>query len=327
MSRIFDVYLAVDWSSRNGASPPRPVRDAIWFGEVVVNHTTGAHSIDDVYCRTRTACVQRIRERLVSHVNGGRKVLIGFDFPYGYPSGFAAAIGVPDGNPPWRGVWTEVSGLLVDDVENRNNRFDVAAELNRRCGGAVPGPFWGCPAGAQQPTLRSTSPPYPFTSATGELLQRLRWVDRREPRIQPVWKLFGNGSVGGQALVGIPALMRLRDDTVLARVSRVWPFETGFGPEPVPSEGPCILHAEIWPGIIRELRTESLIKDQAQVRATALLFSSLDSSGKLARLFDTPIGLPPAGVKAAVEEEGWILGAGAAGDHFPSDWIQQYLAL
>jgi hypothetical protein len=51
--------------------------------------------------------------------------------------------------------------------------------------------------------------------------------------MQPIWKLFGNGSVGGQALLGIPRLSALRNDEVLEPVFRVWPFETGFERCPV----------------------------------------------------------------------------------------------
>jgi precorrin-8X/cobalt-precorrin-8 methylmutase len=45
--------------------------------------------------------------------------------------------------------------------------------------------------------------------------------------MQPIWKLYGNGSVGSQTL-GIPHLTALRDDPELASISKVWPLETGM---------------------------------------------------------------------------------------------------
>ena len=83
------------------------------------------------------------------------------------------------------------------------------------------------------------------------------------------WKLFYNGSVGGQALTGIPYVYKLRQQPGLAYVSRVWPFETGFTQIPVSENDPFILHAEIWPGVVQHLVNNGpgMIKDQAQVRA------------------------------------------------------------
>ena len=78
---------------------------------------------------------------------------------------------------------------------------------------------------------------------------RFRRAEARAPGTQPAWKLLGQGSVGGQALLGIPMLRALRDDPALAPASRIWPFETGFTPRPR-ATGPVIVHAEIWPGIV-----------------------------------------------------------------------------
>ena len=98
--------------------------------------------------------------------------------------------------------------------------------------------------------------------------------------VQPVWKLLGSGSVGGQTLLGIPALCRLRADPALAAVSRVWPFETGFTTTPAPPDGPCIVHAEIWPGLGPDPLDPALtIRDQAQVRAVVRWLAGLERGG------------------------------------------------
>ena len=84
-------------------------------------------------------------------------MLVGFDFPLGYPAGFAARLGLS--GPPWRAVWDEIAGLITDDERNRNNRFDVADALNRRVSGGG-FPFWGCPAAPARTCLaRKASPP------------------------------------------------------------------------------------------------------------------------------------------------------------------------
>ena len=128
--------------------------------------------------------------------------------------------------------------------------------------------------------------------------------------MQPVWKLYGNGSVGSQVLVGIPVVTSLRDDALISSFSRVWPFETGFTATPTPTEGPFVLHAEIWPGITRALDPDIAIRDQAQVRAIAALFARLDAEGKLGELFDRPSSLSDNDEAKVVAEEGWILGTG-----------------
>lgn len=293
MASLFDAYIAVDWSARSRPSPARPSPDSIWVAERV-----GAVS-QDWYWRTRWACRDFLEERLASHVDIGRRVLVGFDFSYGYPSGFADAIGLSGEAPVWQLVWRELQRLIVDAPDNANNRFGVAAELNGRCGD---GPFWGCPPAQQRSTLRSTRPRNDFVT-------RRRWADQRASGLQSAWQLLGRGSVGSQSLLGIPIVARLRFDSPVSDVSRVWPFETGFTTAMVPAQDPFVLHAEIWPGLAPQPLDASLVKDQAQVRAVTDWLAELDGAGRLARLFDRPADLPEAGLIAAVHDEGWILGA------------------
>jgi hypothetical protein len=127
--------------------------------------------------------------------------------------------------------------------------------------------------------------------------------------------LFGNGSVGGQALLGIPRVAALRDCPGLAAVSRVWPFETGFSPVPGGDARPLVLHTEIWPGVVNDrvralMATDpTLIRDRAQVQAMCEWAAEHDRAGTLGRYFDSPAGLTPVQVRACTEEEGWVLGA------------------
>ena len=136
----------------------------------------------------------------------GRRILIGFDFPFGYPSGTATALGLT--GTPWRATWDLLTDLITDDRRNANNRFEVAAGLNGRLG-APHGPFWGCPASRQQPGLRSTKSPFSGPLAEYRVCERQLRADGWRPF--SVWQLSYPGGVGGQALVGIPVLAsRLR---------------------------------------------------------------------------------------------------------------------
>jgi hypothetical protein len=309
--RLFDVYLAVDWSARSAPSPAAPSRDALWIGEMAASDPPDEAVSAETYWRTRQSCTDYLRARLLQHMGAGRRVLLGCDFAYGYPAGFATALGLPGTAPPWRQTWDALTALIVGDAANGNNRFAVAAALNARCGDPAPGPFWGCPLAGCAPTLAPTSPHYPYPVRPGLVLDRLRQVDRAVRGVQPVWKLLGSGSVGGQTLLGIPAICRLRDDPALAAVSQVWPFETGFTASPTPPDGPCIVHAEIWPGLAPGPLDPALtIRDQAQVRAVVRWLAALDATGRLGPLFAAPAHLSPPALAVCVAEEGWMLGAG-----------------
>src|SRR5436305_12486698 len=77
--RLFDVYLAVDWSARSKPSTVRPTHDALWIGETLANRLHDITITPETYWRTRHACVEYLRSRLVYHSALGRRVLAGFD--------------------------------------------------------------------------------------------------------------------------------------------------------------------------------------------------------------------------------------------------------
>ena len=228
-----------------------------------------------------------------------QRVLVGFDFAFGLPSGFASALGLND-EPAWLAVWREITKRIVDRGDNTNNRFEVAADFNRRISGGGY-PFWGCPVNTACSTLFSTK-------QAGGLAEK-RHTD--VGNMQPVWKLYGNGSVGSQGLLGIPHVFALRHDPELAPVSVVWPFETGLRPlSPHSTPNWLILHAEIYPSLLPVKPLPSEVKDAVQVRELAAHFAALDSANKFADLF-AGSGALTAGEREIVErEEGWALGVG-----------------
>ncbi len=312
--RLFDVYIAVDWSARSAPSPARPTRDALWVAEALSPEVVAPDAAEysgETYWRTRQACLAHIRTRLHHHIEHRRRVLLGFDFCYGYPAGYATALGLTGSAPLWRRIWNELTRLITDGSTNDNNRFAVAATLNERCAGQQPGPLWGCAAGVSLLALPGRSPSFPYKVRQGYTLEQFRQTERRGSGGQPVWKLYGSGSVGGQTLLGIPAVCRLRDDPEFAAMSRVWPIETRFTPTPIPNQGPAILHAEIYPALVSHRLDPMLpIRDQAQVRAMARWLAEIDTENLLSRLFMAPDHLPATAITACVEEEGWMLGAG-----------------
>jgi hypothetical protein len=101
--------------------------------------------------------------------------------------------------------------------------------------------------------------------------------------------------------------MKLREAQDLAEVSAVWPFETGFTTTPGGEERPFVLHAEIWPSLMKWDQTG--IKDEWQVRNTLGRFARLDEHGSLAALFAPPEALDASEIEVCCSEEGWILGA------------------
>jgi hypothetical protein len=268
---MFDRVVIVDWSARSSPSPVRPSADAIWVGEA------GA---GEAYHRTRAAAGADVAERIAA-LPAGQRMLVGFDFPFAYPSGFAASLGCA--GP--LAVWDWLVARITDGPDNANNRFETAAAINRMFPGV--GPFWGRPVGIRLPDL-----PHRGSLRQGHGLPERRAVEAQVPRAQPVWKLYTTGSVGSQALLGLPVLARLRR---LPGVT-VWPFEP---------PGRVVL-AEVWPSLLAARVAAEQgdgIKDRVQVRVLARELARLAGQGRLAPLFEVP---------EVAREEGWILGVGHA---------------
>jgi precorrin-8X/cobalt-precorrin-8 methylmutase len=297
---IFDDYLMVDWSA---ASKPRTGPDSIWFCHLQ-RSGAGLATAGLQNPPTRHLARRLIRERAIAAVHKGRRILIGFDFPFAYPAGLAARLGLA--GAPWRAIWDEIAVRLHDDEENISNRFAVAAALNRRISDGI-FPFWGCPAGQVGPYLAMRH--HRRFGADG--LAERRLVDLRAPRAQPGWKLFGAGSAGSQALTGIPVVNALRAEATLAGAVQVWPFETGLRALAGAEEPLCVL-AEIYPSILPLAAQPGEAKDSAQVRSLAAHFAALDDRGGLGSYFAGDPALTAAERTIVEREEGWVLGIAAA---------------
>src|SRR5262249_40439229 len=152
-------------------------------------------------------------------IGADNRVLVGFDFAYGYPVDFAAALqaatGMSDTDMPWLTVWQYLSEHIKDDEgmtpntkpTNRSNRFEVANRINALLSAVskIPGPFWCASEEATYSHIRQKRPPEPFQTAQGYLIGGLRLTDKRARSGSP-FRLFGTASVGSQSLTGIARL-------------------------------------------------------------------------------------------------------------------------
>ncbi|MCE0504467.1 molybdopterin molybdenumtransferase MoeA [Roseivivax sp. GX 12232] len=260
----------VDWSGGNDTGP-RPRKDAIWLCEA---------GGDPEYLRNRQAAEARLAALLAEARDAGERVLIGFDFPFGYPAGFAEALtGRADPFALWD--WFEAA---LEDSPRGNNRFALADRINARFPGT--GPFWFNGGNADLPHL-----PRRDTRA-GHGMAEHRAAEAGIKGVFSTWQMGGAGAVGGQVMTGLPVLNRLRRRFGAA----VWPFE----PEAL-AEAPAVF-VEIWPGLInravKAAETAGGIRDAHQVRLLARALATLPQEvleGMLA---------------VSAPEEGAILGAG-----------------
>lgn len=295
MRTDFDSYVIVDWSAN---ASPKTGADSIWWA--ALGWAEGELKLERLENpSTRQEAEESIERFLKGAVAAGRSVLVGFDFPYGYPAGFARLLGL-DG-PPWRAAWDLLAREIRDEQTTRkaNNRFEVAARLNERIGGKL---FWGHPHGRVYAGLAPTKPP-----PHGRVAE-FRITERMARGAKSGWQLSGAGAVGSQVLMGLPTLHRLRTEPELASLSTVWPFETGPS-LPSRREGRGrIVHAEIYPSLIRAKPAPGQVKDEAQVLALGRWLAQLDASNELPAHFAAPSLLSAAELAQVLDEEGWILG-------------------
>lgn len=269
----FDTVAIVDWSAGNDTGTT-PKKDAIWLGV-----TRQGVDQDPVYLRNRVQAEDAIAALIDTELTAGRRLFLGFDFPFGYPKGFAKAL---TGSDDPFAVWAWIEARLKDAPKS-NNRFDLAAEINRLFPGV--GPFWFNGLKRDIPNLPKKD------TRTGHGMREKRAAEAASKGTFSCWQLGGAGAVGGQVLTGLPVLARLRQKC--AGQIAVWPFEPLTRP---------VAFVEIWPGLInpavKEAEAGGGIRDAHQVQLLARAVSRLPEDRLAAML--------------AVEapEEGWIMGQG-----------------
>ena len=264
----FDTIVMVDWSGGNDRGKA-PKKDAIWAG---VNRD--GIGDEPVYLRNRLEAERWLIALFEAEQAAGRRVLAGFDFPFGYPRGFAEAL---TGSADPFAVWDYFEAHLEDTPE-ANNRFALAGQINRALGEGR-GPFWFSP-----PKTEIDGLPRNKTGYTNPFPEK-RQCEGLAKGAFTCWQMGGAGAVGGQVFTGLPVLNRLRRQFGAA----VWPFE---------ALDADIALVEIWPSLTVEGVPEGWIKDAWQVTEVARQIAALPDD-QLAEVL-------------AVEapEEGWIFGLG-----------------
>ena len=267
----FDRIAILDWSAAN---QPRQGRDSIWLG------LNDAPAINPP---TRTKAEALLNALVASSLARGQRLLIGADFAFGYPQGFARAL---TGKPGALAVWDWLCAHLQDDAQNRSNRFQVAARMNACLPGL--GPFWFNPTRLPLPEL-----PHKGRLRHGHGLAEHRRADATASGAQSPWKLGGVGAVGSQSLTGLPVLNRLRHN--FAGAVSVWPFETPTTPVVLAEVFPSLLSTEVTARL-----TPERIKDEVQVTLLSRTLAAADGWEELLKVPDLP----------EIADEGWILGLG-----------------
>lgn len=299
MARLFDSYVMVDWSA---ASKPSTGADSIWIGALTPDARMKL-TFKAANPPTRAKALGELEDLLGRCLKRGDRVFLGVDFPMGFPAGTSAALKLK--GEPWRAVRDFLLKEMKDKPDNSNNRFALAARMNRLISNG-PFPFWGCSKKDELTTLSVKKTREHGPGDLPEFRQAELAAIAKKARPQPVWKIAYAGAIGGQTLTGVPAIERLREKLPALKI---WPFELPLAKlEPGLLEDVRILVAEVNPALNSSRPDAGEIRDEAQVRAIAEGVAELDASGKLASLFAGSLGLSDAQKAKAASEEGWILG-------------------
>ncbi|MEM1130525.1 MAG: gephyrin-like molybdotransferase Glp [Pseudomonadota bacterium] len=284
----FDTFVAIDWSGgADTGSTPR--KDAIWAA--IARREGGTE--EPIYLRNRDLAQGWLADLLTAEIEAGQRCLIGFDFPFGCPTGLAAAVtGARDPKALWDWMADAFARAPADE-----SRFDIAARINRSF--PSKGPFWFNGLARDIPDLPRNKQDRDM-DAMG--LSETRLAETRAPGTFTCWQLGGAGAVGSQMMTGMAALADLRRR--FGRALSVWPFDAADAPDA------AVVVTEIWPSLLDVVVREALdqmadpIKDAAQVRVVAGALAEAQTAGTLAAMLrDVPDGAPR-------DEEGWILGIG-----------------
>jgi len=300
VARLFDAYVIADWTAAEGK---KTGEQSLWIGvmkrDVRFRLAYEAHNP-----ATRAEGEKLLRSILADLRKQGQRVLLGFDFALGLPEGTAARLGLE--GEPWAALWKFMASNVVDKPDNTNNRFAVAAKMNRLMTDEAR-PFWGAPARFTQRWMASTKPTLGYGDVP-EFRRTERAAIARKAALKPVWQMHGAGVTGGQSLLGMAMAKRLVDD--LGASVAVWPFGTGWRALDKADVEPLdVLVVEVLPALFPGKAEPGEVKAQAGVRAAADALARLDDKGELAALFAPPKGTSEADVAVVQREEGWMLGA------------------
>lgn len=300
MARLFDSYVMVDWSA---ASKPATGADSIWIGALTPDSRLKL-AFKASNPPTRAKAIEELTELLGRCLKRGDRVLVGVDFPLGFPAGTSEALKLK--GEPWRAIREFLLKEMKDKPDNSNNRFALAARMNRLISEG-PFPFWGCSKKDELTTLSIKKSREHGPKDIGEFrIVENTAMETKKARPQPVWKIAYAGAIGGQTMTGIPAFERMREKF---STLKVWPFDLPLARLDSETLGDTrVVVAEVLTSLNTTNQQASEIRDEAQVRTLCEALAERDASGKLGAMFAGEAKLTDAQKAAVTSEEGWILG-------------------
>ncbi len=280
----FDRFVAVDYSA---SSTPKRGVDSLW-----VALADGDHPIRTWNFATRA----ELTEHVLGWAQRPGRTLVVLDVALGFPEGFAQALDLS--GMPWRATARLLADMLEEGPRNRNNRFDVANELNRRAGAAL---LWGHPHGRTYRWLSPTTTPQrgvaPCPIPPGRRVER-----HVRGAIKSPLQLLGAGSVGSQSLVAQAMVERWRAEVTLS----VWPFEVPRTP---------VVIAESFFSLAPWRSARGSVRDEQQVRAVAAWLRTQHRTHMPLTRFSLLRALPTSDREVVRREEGWLLGLSSSADN------------
>ena len=281
-AEAFSRILAIDFSA---AAVPTLGPNSLWVGEAVARGPIRTWNIATRY---------ELAEWLLARCERPGRTLLVFDVALGWPVGFGAALGLV--SSPHQQTVALLDDMIVDDERNVNNRFDVASELNDRCGRDL---FWGHPPGRNYAHLRPTKSPR--SPRDLRMIAEKRHIERAVGSvIQSPFQLSGVGAVGSQSLLAQVFLHRLQKRGLDLEW---WPFSLAPTARVVAAESFFSLHP--W-------RVErGVTPDEQQVRAAARWLCSELAAGRSPLRPELLGSLSHAQRQDVHAEEGWLAGFAA----------------
>ncbi|MGA9658960.1 MAG: cobalamin biosynthesis protein CbiG [Asticcacaulis sp.] len=300
MSRLFGAYIIVDYSAAEGK---KTGESSVWIG-VMKRDVRFRLSYETHNPATRTEAISLLKTLMNDLHKRGDRIFLGLDFALGFPRGTAARLNLPQAN--WNGMWEFMGKNIVDKPDNTNNRFQVAAKMNRLMTDAAY-PFWGCPKNAAQKWLSTLKPDSLGDFPELRLTEQATHALKKSAHSKGLWQMHGAGVVSGQSMLGIAAIRTLKAE--LGDKAKIWPFETGFGAlDEAALDGISTVIAEVYSPLYEGAVETGEVKDATGVRLTATALAEADDKGQLAGLFAAPKALSESDSDVAATEEGWMLG-------------------
>ncbi len=147
-----DRLVMVDWSAN---STPKSGRNSIWVADGNINSGDASGAVSARNYATRQEAIDAIVMLIDDVLADNLRALVGFDFSFGYPLGFARYF--RGQARPWERIWQYMAANVTDSARNANNRFDVANNINAAANVAF---YWGSPVRrpALAPTLKGLPP-------------------------------------------------------------------------------------------------------------------------------------------------------------------------